>query len=95
MKEKFKLVKETIKDAKLVAFDGCHKIYVAMDDISADKLEENGYIVIKGSVTKMFKAVQDWYKNSCGLKFVTSVSHNEIDPNLGYLDLIPQFAEQS
>lgn len=83
---KFEAVENAVKDAKLVAFDGCHKIYVAMDSKSAKELKGNGYTVLKDDPSTMLKAVIKWYKESCGLRFVQGMSHN-----LGFVDLIPQF----
>ena len=91
MDDKFKLVTEAVKDAKLVAFDGCHKIYVALDDHSAEMFKKNGYTVVKREPEAMLQIVKKWYRDSCSLRFVSSVMHNSVDPNLGYVDLIPQF----
>ena len=88
---KFEAVENAVKNAKLVAFDGCHKIYVAMDSHSAKELKGNGYTVLKDDPRTMLKAVIKWYKESCGLRFVQGMSHNNINPNLGFVDLIPQF----
>lgn len=96
---KFKLVKEAVKTAKLVAYDGCHKIYVAMDDASAEELAGNGYITRRSDYfltkyppvlipTAMLNTVKLWYRTSSALRFVQSVSCN---PNLKFKDLIPQF----
>jgi len=88
---KFEAVENAVKNAKLVAFDGCHKIYVAMDSHSAKELKGNGYTVLKDNPSTMLKAVIKWYKESCGLRFVQGMSHNNVNPNLGFVDLIPQF----
>ena len=88
---KFEAVENAVKNAKLVAFDGCHKIYVAMDSHSAKELKGGGYTVLKDNPSTMLKAVIKWYKESCGLRFVQSMSHNNVNPNLGFVDLIPQF----
>lgn len=84
---KFKLVREAVKTAKLVAFDGCHKIYVAMDEESAKELEGGGYTTHR---TAMLNTVKRWYRESCPLRFVQSMGHSSVDPNLGYKTLIPQ-----
>jgi hypothetical protein len=93
MKEKFGLVEHEIKKAKLVAFDECHKIYLAMDDKSAEMFEKNKYTVVRREPEAMLQIVKKWYRDSCSLRFVSSVRHDEVDPNNGYADLIPQFAE--
>ena len=99
--QKFKLVREAVKTAKLIAYDGCHKIYVAMDEASARELEGNGYTTHRSDyfLTKyppvlmraaMLNRVKLWYRTSCGLRFVQSMS-NSMDPNQEFKDLIPQF----
>jgi len=104
--QKFKLVKEAVKTAKLVAYDGCHKIYVAMDEESAKELEGGGYTTHRRDYfltkyppvlipTAMLNFVKHWYTTSCPLRFVQSVSYNPVDPNLGYKTLIPQQLERS
>lgn len=87
---KFKLVSEAVKTAKLVAFDGCHKIYVAMDEESAKELEGGGYTTYSAHRTAMLNTVKRWYRESCPLRFVQSIGHSLVDPNLGYKTLIPQ-----
>ena len=92
---KFKPVKEAVQTAKLIAFDGCHKIYVAMDDESARELESGGYTTHRSEYflykyppvlipTAMLNTVKRWYRGSCGLRFVQSMSRNS------FKVLIPQ-----
>lgn len=99
--QKFKLVREAVKTAKLIAYDGCHKIYVAMDEASARKLEGSGYTTHRSDYfltkyppvlmrTAMLNRVKLWYRMSCGLRFVQSTS-NSMDSNQEFKDLIPQF----
>lgn len=37
--------------------------------------------------------LEDWWDRSCGLRFISSVRANHDDPNAGFKDLIPQFAD--
>jgi hypothetical protein len=83
-----------IEQALLVAWDGCHKIYVAMDDTEADWFLDNYEYVHSGSPSVMSIVVRDWYERSCGLRFISSVRHDDVDPNGGFTDLVPQFAEE-
>lgn len=87
-------VELALEDAHLIAFDGCHKIYVAMDEIEAQWfLDREDYFCRKGTTSEMLEQLIKWYDESCPLRFVSSVVHNEFDPNAGYTHLIPQGAE--
>ena len=92
----FEKVEDKIYEAQGIAWDGCHKIYLAMDDTEAAWFADNyefyhGYIGM--DAREMLATVEDWWERSCGLRFVSAVYHNEDDPNAGFVDLIPQFAE--
>lgn len=93
-------VKYALNDAKLIAFDGCHKIYLAMDDIEAKWFADNynekecsTSLNFTGSPDEMLATIRTWWDESCGLRFISAVSHNEQDPNAGFVTLIPQGAE--
>lgn len=92
-------VEEYLNEAVLIAFDGCHKIYLAMDQEEAawfsknyngkDCTDRN----FTGSPEEMLKMVREWWDKSCSLRFVNAVWHNEDDPNAGFVSLISQMAE--
>lgn len=91
-------VKFAVRDARLIAFDGCHKIYLAMDDEQADWFREHyngeyGDTTFTGTPEEMLARLHDWYDESCGLKFIQSVTTDHDDPNGGWERLIPQGAE--
>jgi hypothetical protein len=73
-----------------------------MDNAQMDKMREYDYGVDEGSylitaeeMTKrqMLTTIENWYANSCSLKFVNAVSTVDGDPNEGFEDLIPQGAD--
>jgi hypothetical protein len=41
----------------------------------------------------MLKTIHGWWDESCSLRFVNAVWHNEADPNAGFVSLISQMAE--
>jgi len=92
-------VEEYINEAALIAFDGCHKIYLAMDQEEAEWFSKNynGHGCtdrnFTGSPEEMLKMVREWWDESCSLRFVNAVWHNEDDPNAGFVSLISQMAE--
>lgn len=97
------LVQDRIEDAKGIAFDTCHKIYVLMDDQQMAQMKEYGYgdepdtdsllYASDWSANELFATVKKWYEQSCGLRFVEAVSTTAegIDPNEGFETLIGQF----
>jgi len=78
-------VEKTVKKAKAMHFDGCHKIYLSMDKKQVKTMEGHGY----ESVTPNFDKLRNWYDVSCGLRFVSAVSTRK-----GFSPLIPQFFEE-
>ena len=91
-------VENWLYDAKGIAFDGCHKIYVLMDDEQMALMKEYGYdpLIAADTMTidEMLATLKKWYHNSCMLRFINAVSTNHEDPNAGFVDLIPQGAEE-
>ncbi len=91
-------VKEEVRYAKSISFDGCHKIYLAMDETQAQWFKENyngaecDDRTFEGTAEHMLDLLKNWYENSCSLKFIQSVTTNEVDANEGFKDLIPQGA---
>jgi hypothetical protein len=90
-------VEEYLFDAKGIAFDTCHKIYVLMDDEQMSLMKGYGYDPLLSandlSIDAMLTKIQDWFDASCGLRFVSAVSTNHDDPNAGFVDLIAQGEE--
>jgi len=91
-------VEYAVEDAHLIAFDGCHKIYLAMDEHEAKWFKDNyngtqcDDRTFEGTAHEMLEKLKEWYNESCGLRFISGVSHNEVDPNAGFTTLIPQGA---
>jgi hypothetical protein len=92
MNDIFEPVADAVESAYLAAWDGCHKIYLAMDETEAAWFRENYENVYAGKPHEMLSTVIDWFNQSCGLRFVNAVRHDEVDPNSGFSDLISQFA---
>jgi len=92
LEEMFTTVLDEVETAHLVAFDRCHKIYLAMDEIEAKWFRDSNYTVFQGSPMEMYLEVIKWWNESCGLRFIQSVTHNETNRNAGYKNLVPQGA---
>jgi len=84
----------TLGDAVAITWDTCHKIYILMDETQVQLMISYGYnpIIRKGAMTtkEMLSTLQEWFEESCALKFINAVSTVEGDPNEGFETLIPQ-----
>ena len=93
------LVKEKVSEAKAIAFDTCHKIYLLMDNEQVELMRGYGYdpLITKEDATPdvMLATLQEWYEDSCGLRFIEAVINNHENTNAGFETLIGQgdFAE--
>jgi len=91
-------VRAELDEAKGIAFDGCHKIYILMDHAQVHEMAGYGYgiddthLITEQSMTpaEMLVTIKKWYEDSCGLEFVQSVATVEGDPNKGFDNIIPQ-----
>ena len=97
MAASFGKVEEYLENAKGIAFDTCHKIYVLMDDEQMEMMKGYGYDPLISAddytANEMLTTVMDWYEDSCSLRFVQAVYTNNDDPNEGFVSLIEQGAE--
>jgi hypothetical protein len=94
--ELFEPVADALENALLIAFDGCHKMYVAMDEEQAYwfRTNYNGTnctdCTFTGTPKEMLDTLLAWWDESCGLKFIQSVVTDYDDPNAGFVSLISQ-----
>lgn len=95
----FEKVEEALENAKAIAWDTCHKIYVLMDDEQVALMRQYEYDPIitsdEQSPRQMLDTVKSWFDQSCGLRFVNSVTTVPVgkDPNEGFDTLIGQFED--
>jgi hypothetical protein len=91
------LIKGRLSEAEAIAWDNCHKIYILMDSEQVELMRGYGYDPIitneEMNPDDMFGLVQEWYEDSCSLRFIQAVSTNDIDPNAGFESLISQGEE--
>ena len=89
-----------VEDAKGIAFDTCHKIYVLMDKEQVAKMTTYGYgdddgsyllTADKLSKAEMLDTLEGWFADSCSLRFIHGVSSvpEGTDPNEGFASLLP------
>lgn len=102
MEQRWEAVDTAVAEAKAIAWDGCHKIYVLMDDEQVALQKSYGYgedddgslLIPVADVDTASGLLRVWYERSCGLRFINAVRTVDGDPNDGYTQLIPQFAEE-
>jgi hypothetical protein len=97
MDEHWKRIADVLDTAVGIAWDGCHKIYVLMDEPQFDLMDEYGYDPLLRveaiGKTEALETLRRWYEDSCGLRFINSVRTVAGDPNDGFADLIAQFED--
>jgi hypothetical protein len=96
MVDAFEILEYT-QEAKGIAFDTCHKIYILMDDEQMDLMKTYGYDPLISSAEmdpeEMANKVVEWYEESCGLRFINAVHTNPENPNDGFIQVVEQFAD--
>ncbi len=102
--ETFDKLDEYTADARGIAWDTCHKIYVLMDDEQVELMRSYGYgddndpdslITWEQMTAKMMsEKVMEWYQRSCGLRFISAVSSNPKFGSDGWVHVISQFEDQ-
>jgi hypothetical protein len=89
----WELVEERVKEAKAIAWDTCHKIYLLMDDEQVEVMRGYGYdpLITSAEATpsQMLEKLVDWFDDSCGLRFIDAVS-----TDTGFETLISQFDDE-
>lgn len=104
--ETWNTIGERLKTARAIMFDGCHKIYLIMDNESLERLYELHYLAPtaleedlkenpEAAREHMLGLLQEWYRNACGLRLISAISSvpEGADPNEGFERLIRQFHE--
>lgn len=81
-------------DAHLVAWDGCHKIYVAQDDGQAEWFRLNYEHTVEGSYEELLATLASWWEQSCGLRFINAVASGPNGEPDKFTTLIGQFADE-
>jgi hypothetical protein len=78
---------EIIEKTSLVAYDGCHKIYL-MDTIHKKWFQD--YEVVDGDTDHRMESVETWWDKSCPLRFIEWITSDSTN-NLVFTPIICQF----
>ena len=92
-------IRNYLTTAQGIAWDNCHKIYILMDTEEVDKMIGYGYdpLITADEMTpdEMFITIGIWYRESCGLRFIDICETPRTDdPNSGFYQVVPQFADE-
>jgi len=94
--EKMGEIHELLADAKGIAWDTCHKIYILMDDQEVEQSRKYGYDPLitanEMSSAEMLATVLGWYRDSCGLRFISAT--RTTDTGTEFVDVVSQFEEE-
>lgn len=86
-------VRDALDTAVSIAWDGCHKIYVHMDLGQHEQSISLGYepwLIGENQKEQAEQLLREWWEESCGLRFISSVTTVDGDPNEGFARLIAQ-----
>ena len=82
-------LRDAVLDAHLAAWDGCHKIYLAMDEGQAAWFRAEYEHIAEGPADDILATVVGWWDESCALRFVsacTTAGDNVVE----FTSVIPQ-----
>lgn len=84
-----------LADAKGIAWDTCHKIYILMDDEQMTLMEQYEYdpLISKAEMDadQMLDEIVKWWEDSCGLRFIQAVTTYPEEGEEQFVDVIGQF----
>lgn len=83
---------EIVAQAYSLSWDGCHKLYLNMDEAQHEKIMGYGYdltIINRDPAVTMDK-IEEWYNDSCSLRFIDAVFTND-DETDKFVTIVPQF----
>ena len=87
---------EAVKGAHAITWDECHKIYISADAETTAEFKGWDYsITLIEPDVNAAKTLQEWYDDSCSLRFISKVSKRrspDSDPDFEFV--ISQFDEE-
>jgi hypothetical protein len=88
-------LQDYLRDAKGIAWDTCHKVYILMDDKQMELMRTYEYDPLissdQMSASEMFDTVVRWYEDSCGLRFIQAVTTIGSNGEEDFHEIIGQF----
>jgi hypothetical protein len=86
-------VEDVLDKAVSITWEGCHKIYVCLDQASHEQQIEYGYeMVAVEDKAEALNHLYEWWNSSCGLRFINAIEGDDQDyGQCRFHDVIPQF----
>ena len=90
-------VKKYLSKASGIAYDGCHKTYLLMDEVQVEYMIDlnAGYVIFTRANTtpaQMLALVHGWWMGSCELRMIDAVTTG--GPRGGFESVIAQFEDE-
>ena len=80
-------VKEAVDSAVSITWEGCHKIYICLDQESHEQQIAYGHQVIPvKDKSEALNQLYEWFDVSCGLRFINAIEGG----GTTFHDVIPQ-----
>lgn len=96
--ENWQNIEQALGSAVSIAWDGCHKIYILLDEEQHQQMDGYGYDPLLRldaiGADRALALLREWYADSCALRFINTVRTNRADPNEGFTALISQFEDE-
>jgi hypothetical protein len=81
-------VESILESAISITWEGCHKIYICLDQESHNRSVECGYEMVPvGDKAEAMNQLYEWFDVSCGLRFIYATEGRST-----FHDVIPQFS---
>lgn len=81
-------VEDAVSRSLGMSFDGCHKIYLAMDENQVHVMDDNG----EKRHDPDYLLLRDWWEQTCPLRFIQAVYTDDLG-NDEYVRVVPQCCE--
>ena len=91
VKEGFKKLEKILPEAKGIEWDGCHRIYVLMDE--GDMMGGFEFLVRadEATPTQMLETLKEWWDQSCKWRFIMCMATSAANPrDIDFVEIIPQ-----
>jgi hypothetical protein len=94
--DKLSELDEYLENAKGIAWDTCHKIYIMMDDQEVEQMRDYDYdpLITSEEMTpaEMLSTVLQWYNDSCELRLIDVTSTGK--DGTEFYTLMAQFEDE-
>jgi len=73
------VIEKHLSNAVSISWEGCHKIYIELDQASHDRQVKYGYEpVMVEDKQDALNELYEWFDRSCGLRFIHAIKNRNI-----------------